>query len=173
MTISTKGAKSRREDPFLPVDEEARRLAMTLLREARSAALATLEADGQPFASLTGLAVDEDGTPVILISSLAAHTGHLMRDPRASLLLAAGGKGDPLAHPRLTLSVRAEAVERDSAAGQRIRQRYLDQHPKARLYVDFGDFRFLRLVIVRASLNGGFGKAYQLGAADFQRLPGA
>jgi putative heme iron utilization protein len=79
-------------------------LARSLLRRARSGTLATLDAGtGAPFASLVSVATDSDGSPLFLVSTLAAHTGHLAHDPRASLLLAAGGKGDPLAHPRLTV----------------------------------------------------------------------
>ncbi len=44
-----------------------------------------------------------DGSPVILISRLSTHTANLEADGRASVLLAATGKGDPLAHPRLTV----------------------------------------------------------------------
>ena len=153
-------------DPIRPTDATARGLAKTLLRSARSAALATLTRDGHPFASLTSLATDVDGTPLILISALSGHTGNLEADPRASLLLAPGGKGDPLAHPRITLLARAEKVERDSEDGRRIRRRFLARQPKASLYADFPDFSFFALRLERASLNGGFGKAYELEASD-------
>lgn len=153
-------------DPIRPTDATARGLAKTLLRSTRSAALATLTREGHPFASLTSLATDVDGTPLILISALSGHTGNLEADPRASLLLAPGGKGDPLAHPRITLQVRAQKVERDSAEGRRIRRRFLARQPKASLYADFPDFSFFALRLGRASLNGGFGKAYELEAAD-------
>ncbi|MDU0341604.1 HugZ family pyridoxamine 5'-phosphate oxidase [Bosea rubneri] len=153
-------------DPIRPTDATARGLAKTLLRSARSAALATLTPDGHPFASLTSLATDVDGTPLILISALSGHTGNLEADPRASLLIAPGGKGDPLAHPRITLLARAEKVERDSEDGRRIRRRFLARQPKASLYADFPDFSFFALKLERASLNGGFGKAYELEASD-------
>ncbi|MBN9449306.1 MAG: pyridoxamine 5'-phosphate oxidase family protein, partial [Bosea sp.] len=61
-------------DPIRPTDATARGLAKTLLRSARSAALATLTREGHPFASLTSLATDVDGTPLILISALSGHT---------------------------------------------------------------------------------------------------
>ncbi|KUL95077.1 pyridoxamine 5'-phosphate oxidase [Bosea sp. WAO] len=153
-------------DPIRPTDATARGLAKTLLRSARSAALATLTPDGHPFASLTSLATDVDGTPLILISALSGHTGNLEADPRASLLIAPGGKGDPLAHPRITLLARAEKIERDSEDGRRIRRRFLARQPKASLYADFPDFSFFALKLERASLNGGFGKAYELEAPD-------
>ena len=149
-------------------DDEARRLARVLLRSARSGALAVLEPDGNgfPFVSRALIGIDIDGAPVILVSRLSTHTQALLADRRASLLTGEPGKGDPLAHPRLTVQCEAEEVLRDSAAHGRIRERFLRRHPKARLYVDFPDFGFFRLMPLRASLNGGFGRAYVLTAED-------
>lgn len=155
------------KDPILPVDDEARLLAKRLMRTARSGALATHDVEtGMPFASLVQVGTDLDGSPLILTSELSAHTRLLAADPRCSLLLSAIGKGDPLAHPRLTLLAEAERLERDAVTTQRIRRRYLLQHPKAALYVDFPDFSFWRLNVMSASLNGGFGRAYRLTRED-------
>ncbi len=135
-------------------------VAKALLRSTRAGALATLDATtGFPFASLVTVATDVDGTPLLLMSSLSAHTANLEADPRASLLLAQGGKGDPLAHPRLTVIGRAER-----SADPRIRARFLARHPKAKLYADFPDFSFWRLVMEGAHLNGGFARAAGLTA---------
>jgi len=148
-------------------DEDARRLARTLLRGARSCALAVNESEsGAPFASRTLTGTDTDGTPVILVSALSVHTQALRRDPRASLLAGEPGKGDPLAHPRLTVLCTAEQLARDGAAHAALRERFIRRHPKAKLYVDFPDFAFFRLVLLRAFLNGGFGKAFALTADD-------
>lgn len=157
----------KRIEPIRPTDDDARKLASKLLRSARAGSLATLEAGtGFPFASLVSLATDLDGTPLILISQLSGHTANLAADPRASLLLATTGKGDPLAHPRITLIVTARHVAREGAEGARVRARFLARQPKAALYVDFPDFGFVALDIQRASLNGGFGKAYELTRED-------
>ena len=148
-------------------DDEARRLARTLLRSARSCPLAVFEPEtGFPFASRTLTGTDTDGTPVILVSALSFHTQALRADPRASLLAGEPGKGDPLAHPRLTVICMAEEVPRESEARAALRERFVRRHPKAKLYVDFPDFTFFRLVPQRALLNGGFGKAFVLAAED-------
>ena len=132
--------------------------AKQLLRSIRSGALGTLATDsGFPFASLTTVATDHDGSPIFLLSQLSAHTRNLIADSRASLLLARMGKGDPLAHPRLTLVGRIEKAQ--EADRPRLRARFLARHPKAALYVDFGDFAFYRLDCASAHLNGGFAKA--------------
>lgn len=149
-------------------DDEARQLARVLVRGARHASLAVLDPEtGFPFASRILLGTDQDGVPAILVSALSAHTTALRADPRASLLCGEPGKGDPLAHPRLTLQCRAEEVPRDTTARARLRSRFLARHPKAKLYIDFPDFTFFRLAPVSASLNGGFGRAYLLEGETF------
>jgi putative heme iron utilization protein len=148
-------------------DAEAVRLAKTLLRSARFGALAVLEPQtGAPLASRVGVATDIDGAPLILVSMLSAHTPALLANPSCSLLLGEPGKGDPLAHPRLSLACRATRLERGSGEHVRAERRYLNRNPKAKLYSGLGDFSIFRLEPGRASLNGGFGKAYLLDRAD-------
>lgn len=147
-------------------DDAARRQAKTLIREARFAALACLEPEtGAPLASRVALATEMDGAPLFLISQLSSHFGALEADSRASLLIGEPGRGDPLAHPRLTAIGRAERIA-EGAPRAAAKARYLGRHPKAALYADFGDFAFWRLRIERVSLNGGFGKAYALSGAE-------
>lgn len=158
---------SGKTDVIRETDAEAIRLAKTLLRTARFGAIAVIEpATGAPFASRLGVATDLDGTPLTLISGLSAHTGALLADPRCSLLVGQPGRGDALAHPRLSLTCRARRLERKTAERDRAARRYLNRNPKAKLYAGLGDFAFFRLEVERASLNGGFGKAYLLDRAD-------
>lgn len=138
------------------------RVAKQLLRTVRAGTLATLgQDDGMPFASLVTVATAIEGSPLLLLSGLAAHTANVDADPRASILLAATGKGDPLAHPRLTVLGRIERTEDDAA-----RRRFLARHPKAALYADFPDFSFRRMAVENAHLNGGFARAARLAAAE-------
>lgn len=142
---------------FDPVAE-----AKLLLRTTRSAALATLVADsGQPFATLVNVATAPDGSPILLLSQLAAHTRHLAADPRLSLLFYAPGRGDPLAHPRLTILGRAERVD-EAERRAALRTRFLARHPKSALYADFPDFSFFHVAMENVHLNGGFGRAASL-----------
>jgi putative heme iron utilization protein len=139
-------------------------VAKHLLRTVRAGALATLDREaGFPFASLVTIATDCDGSPLLLMSRLAAHTGNLESDPRASILLAQGGKGDPLAHPRLTVIGRVARTDEP-----RVRARFLARHPKANLYAGFGDFSFWRMEIVGGHLNGGFARAMTLSAEQIR-----
>src|ERR1700688_2317261 len=100
--------------PKAPVDPDESRAAAAavkrLMRLARTGALATLEATGgAPLTTLIGVASDFDGAPLFLMSMLSRHTRNLANDPRASLLLTGRPeRGDPLNHPRVTLSGRVE-----------------------------------------------------------------
>jgi heme iron utilization protein len=142
---------------------DAAGLAKHLLRTIRSGALATLGPDGVPFATLVTVATDPDGSPLLLTSRLSGHTANMEREPRVSILLAQTGKGDPLAHPRLTVTGRAGRT-----GEPRVRARFLARHPKAELYADFADFSFWRLEITGGHLNGGFARAASLSAADLR-----
>lgn len=143
-------------DPRQPADFDPIALGRHLLRAIRVGSLGTLDREtGFPITTLVSVATDLDGAPVILVSGLSHHTKNLKVDPRCSLLLSEGGRGDPLAHPRLTLTAIAERV--DDAA---IRRRFLARHAKAKLYVDFPDFAFYRLAPQVMQLNGGFARAF-------------
>ena len=137
---------------------DARAEARRIMRTTAAGALATVDpAAGAPFATLVSVATDHDGSPILLTSALSAHSRNLLADSRASLLLAVRGKGDPLAHPRLTLCGLATQVRDESR--DRLRSRFLARHPKAALYADFGDFSFWRIAVSSAHFNGGFAKA--------------
>jgi heme iron utilization protein len=148
-------------------DFDPKALAKSLLRATRAGALATIDRNtGHPFASLVNVATDADGAPLILTSRLSTHTANLEQDGRASILLATTGKGDPLAHPRLTLLGTFRPIAREDADEPRVRRRFLARHPKSQLYAGFADFSFWRLDVVSAHLNGGFARAADLKAAD-------
>lgn len=150
-----------------PADFAPKDLAKTLLRAIRAGTLATLDRNtGHPFASLVNVATDVDGSPLILVSRLATHTANLECDARASLLLADTGKGDALAHPRLTVLGGFNRVAREDADEPRLRRRFLARHPKSELYAGFPDFGFWRMGVVSAHLNGGFARAADLTAAE-------
>jgi putative heme iron utilization protein len=165
----TAGGNAEADKPKVlrDTDDEARRLARTLVRGARYMALAVLEPEtGFPSVSRVLTGTDIDGVPVVLVSALSSHTKALRNDARCSLLAGEPGKGDPLAYPRITLQCLSEGVSRETPVHDRIRSRFLSRHPKAALYIDFPDFQFFRITPQGASLNGGFGRAYILPGAD-------
>ena len=148
-------------------DFDATAVAKALLRATRAGALATIDRNtGHPFGSLVNVATDIDGSPLILISRLSTHTANLENDKRASLLLASVGRGDPLAHPRLTVLGGFAPIGRDDPSEARLRRRFLARHPKSELYAGFADFSLWRLAVVSAHLNAGFARAADLEAAE-------
>ena len=150
-----------KKDVLRETDADAIRQARGPIRTARFGALACLDPEtGHPMASRVALATDLAGNPVILLSQLSGHFAALEGDARASLLVGEPGRGDPLAHPRITLTCQAARLEGDDRLAAR--DRYLRRNPKAALYADFGDFAFWCLTLTGASLNGGFGKAFVL-----------
>lgn len=161
------------KNPILPTDTTARALACEILAQSRFAALGVLDPEsGAPFVSRIGFAMSPKGLPMTLISGLAVHSRALRKNPVCSLLLGEPPKkGDALAFPRLT--VQAVAVDIGDSGNGELRAAYLQQHPKAKLYIDLPDFRFVQFSVKSALLNGGFGKAFLLSAADLQKKTGA
>jgi len=142
----------------------AAREARLIARQAQKGALATVrraardEAKGQPYVSKVGVALDADGAPLFLFSTLAAHTQDLLADPRASLLLEAPTRAlNPLEGARCTLVGQMERVPMDEVSAARAQ--YLARHPGAARYIDFGDFAMWRLRVEKVHYVGGFGQA--------------
>ncbi|KAF0118968.1 MAG: hypothetical protein FD152_4583 [Xanthobacteraceae bacterium] len=136
-----------------PADFKPLEWARDLLRTIRVGALGTIDRNtGHPVSTLTAVATDMDGAPLIIISNLASHTANLKMDGRASLLLARQGRGDPMAHPRLTVLGTFSRVE-DEGVRQRLRARFLSRKPKAQIYIDFPDFSLWRLDVAAGHLN--------------------
>lgn len=126
----------------------------SMIASARQGTLGSLnQGTGAPYASLVNVAC-LDGAPLMLLSELAWHTKNIRADPRACLLLWAAVEGqDPLAGPRVSLM-----GEISASNDSRSREIYLSQHPNARSYADFADFRYFRLNVETAHYVAGFGQ---------------
>jgi putative heme iron utilization protein len=136
--------------------------AKKLLREGRSAALATLmPGAGDPYCSLVNVATAADGAPLLLISRLAVHTKNVLADPRVSLMIDERKEGDPLQGARVMLMGTAIATDDDD-----VRRRYLERQPEAEMFVGFADFAFYRLALTGAHLVAGFGRIVDLKPED-------
>jgi putative heme iron utilization protein len=149
----------------LTPDFDPARAVRLLLRRSRQGALATLMAgSGDPYCSLVNVASHPDGSPLLLISRLAIHTKNLLADARVSLMLDERAEGDPLEGSRIMLSGHAEEVASDLAI---VRQRYLNAHPSAEVFVEFKDFSFFRIDLTGTHLVAGFGRILDLKPAQF------
>lgn len=151
-------------DEAVPTPTHAER-ARTLAASRRSGTLSTLCEDppGHPYGSLVTTTLHE-GSPIFLLSALAEHTKNLRHDPRASLLLAEGGDDNPLALGRVTLLGTCKVVPADAKGP---RDAFLEAHPDAKYYVDYGDFSFFALEISSVRYIGGFGRMSWVAAEDW------
>jgi putative heme iron utilization protein len=132
--------------------------AKKLLREGRSAALATLmPGTGDPYCSLVNLATAADGAPLLLISRLAVHTKNILADARVSVMIDERKPGDPLEGARVMLMGEV-AVSAESSD----RRRYLERQPEAEMLAGFSDFAFYRMELKGAHLVAGFGRIVDL-----------
>ena len=125
----------------------------------RVGSLATLSADGAPWASIVTYGVlPRDGSPVLYVSTLAEHGRNLAADARASLVVAEEPDGrDPLDRARVTLAGRVERAGRESEA----RSALPDDAP------GFGDFTFYALRVERVRWVGGYGRMDSTAAGDY------
>jgi putative heme iron utilization protein len=147
-------------------DFDAAKVARSLLRRSRQAALATLmTGSGDPYCSLVNVASHPDGSPILLISRLALHTKNILADSRVSLMLDERAEGDPLEGSRIMLAGRAE--EAAASDLELARRRYLNAHPSAQAFVEFKDFSFFRVHPLGAHLVAGFGRIVDLRPEQF------
>jgi putative heme iron utilization protein len=147
--------------PLEPVEAGERRSAAeearTLLAGTNAGTLATLCEDGSPWASLVAYGALDDGSPVLFVSRLAQHGRNLLREPRASLSVAAHPSGDDvLANGRVTLAGTAEQPEGELA--RTALDRYIAAVPAAKAYAGFGDFTLWVLPVDRVRWVGGYGR---------------
>lgn len=131
--------------------------AKKLLRQARVASLGTLMPNGMPFVSLVNVATAHDGSPLLLISTLAVHTQNVLRDSRISLMVDERGYGNPLANGRLSLT--GSLVSTTDAEDIR---RYQARQPDARVYASIHDFGYYRMVVEGGHVVGGFGRIFDV-----------
>src|SRR6201999_4552050 len=144
--------------------------ARTLLHLSRVGSLSTLsrKRPGFPFGSLMPFALDGEGRPLFLISTMAMHTQNLQQDGRASLLVTQPeASGDPLGAARVTLVGNVSVV---AAAGvEEVRRLYLERHENSKYWVDFDDFSFFAMDVVDVYYVGGFGVMGWITAQDYSQ----
>ncbi|MEW6299373.1 MAG: DUF2470 domain-containing protein [Thermodesulfobacteriota bacterium] len=142
--------------------------ARTLMYLGRVGTLATVSRKypGWPFGSVMPYALDTEGRPVVLISTMAMHTQNLRADPRASLLVTQPDwTGDPLAGARVTVMGRVMPLPAADLAATRAA--YVARYENAAAWVDFDDFAFYRMEVVDVYYVGGFGAMGWVSAAEY------
>ncbi|MCK9250125.1 MAG: ABC transporter substrate-binding protein [Solirubrobacteraceae bacterium] len=140
--------------------------ARTIVASRTTSTLATLSDDGTPWASMISHGALPDGTPVIMVSTLAEHGRNLEQDQRASISVVSHDSGrDPLDQGRVTLAGRVERPEGDELAAAEAA--YIAAVPAAALFARFGDFTTWVLRVDRVRWVGGFGTMDSVTADDY------
>jgi putative heme iron utilization protein len=159
------GADDRPPPPEPSHAERAR----TIVSAQSRAALSTISLDppGAPFGSVITYGLDPSGQPCFFVSTMAEHTRNIDADPRASVLVVEDTPpgADPLASGRVTLMGEAREITDPTERGA-ARDGYLAANPAA-FYVDYGDFRCLRLDVTGVRYVGGFGRMSWVDVADY------
>jgi putative heme iron utilization protein len=144
--------------------------ARTLMYSGRIATLSThsRKQSGFPFGSLMPYALDKDGHPIFLISTMAMHTQNLQADPRASLFVTEPDADDnPLGAARVTLVGNVVRIPGPDLA--EARSLYLASYSDSKHWVDFDDFFFFRMDVVDIYFVGGFGVMGWVAAAEYSQ----
>jgi heme iron utilization protein len=132
------------------------------------AALGTLH-QGVPFVSMVTYAVATDGSFILHVSRLAAHTRDMLVNSDVSLLITeseASGKM-PQALARVTVQGRAEMFDRDSETNIDAQEVYLSRFQDAAPLFEFSDFNIFIIKPVSARVVAGFGQAVTITGEDF------
>src|SRR5271166_5888360 len=144
--------------------------ARTLMHVGRIGSLSTLsrKQPGFPFGSLMPFALDDEGRPIFLISTMAMHTQNLLADQRASLFVTEpGASGDPLGSSRVTLIGNVVRIPGPELAA--VRTVYLARYLDSKYWVDFDDFSFYRMDVLDVYYVGGFGVMGWVPASDYSQ----
>ncbi|MCH9710958.1 MAG: DUF2470 domain-containing protein [Actinomycetia bacterium] len=143
-------------EPVNAVRPTAAEEARTIAASANTGTLATLTADGDPWASFVTYGL-LGGSPVLCVSNLAEHGRNLAGDRRASIaIVAPGTQTDPLASGRITLAGHVEMPGDNERLAAR--EAHLSAVAAAKYYVDYSDFSLWVLRVSRVRWVGGYGR---------------
>ncbi len=150
------------------MDSESAALLATLLRKERTGHLATLR-QGAPMASMTlFLATPDFSAFHVHVSRLAWHTQDMGTDPRVALSVSEtdDGRADPFTLMRVT--IRGEATQHQGEQPE-LKQAWLARFPEQAINFELPDFSFWRIAPRDARFVAGFGRIYNLSAAELAR----
>ena len=128
------------------------------MRTSRSASLSTVTTNAWPYGSMVTVAIDQDASPLLLMSTLSDHTRNLDHDDRGALLFSAPNRSrNPQRSARATIIGRIRKTRGTEHAA-----RFHTMHPEAMVYSSFRDFSFYRMNIDRVHWIGGFAESHWL-----------
>lgn len=147
------------------IQQQAEAGCAALIDSQATLSLATVASDGRADISYAPFVRDGQGRFCIFVSALAAHTGNLLREPAASVMLIQpeSEASNLFARERLTLRCCAEEVQRGTVDYESILQQMQARFgPLIAQLRSLADFHLLALVPQSGTYVMGFGRAYEL-----------
>ena len=140
----------------------------TLLTSQPLAALGTVQGS-EPFVSMVPYAIDSKGKLIIHVSTLAAHTKHMLENTRVSLMVMAAPSPDVSAQatPRVTIQGVATQLDKASPEYGQAKAVYVERFPQSFDLFGFSDFSVFTITPSSARFVAGFAQAKTLSAEDF------
>lgn len=140
--------------------------ATALITSKQDGVLSTLSVklEGFPFGSVVPYCQDNDGWPVVLISTIAEHTKNIKVDNRCSLTIVMDGE-DVQATGRICIVGHMKELLSEE---KEIMERYYVQFPNSRSYDATHSFSFYRLTPVSIRYIGGFGQIHWFTPEEFK-----
>ncbi len=123
----------------------------------------SVDVEGYPFGSVVPYCLNQQGKPIILISSIAQHTKNILSNPKVSLIATESDADDLQTVGRITYIADAEKLDIDDTDSI---ERYYRYFPQSQDYHQIHDFDFYQLNPIRIRFIGGFGQIYWLEKED-------
>ena len=141
----------------------------TLINTQPLAALGTVQG-GEPFVSMVPFAIEPNSSKLIIhVSTLAAHTKHMLENARVSLMVMAAPSPDVSAQatPRVTIQGVAVQLDKASTDYEEAKAVYVERFPQSLDLFGFADFSLFAITPTSARFVAGFAQAKTLNAEDF------
>jgi putative heme iron utilization protein len=152
------------------MNSETSSLLAGLIRKERVAHLATLRG-GAPMVSMTlYLAAGDFSGFHVHVSRLAWHTQDMLQDPRVALSIAESDDERPDPFTLMRVSIRGEAVQiqNEDPSFENLKDAWLARFPEQEINFELADFSFWRIAPRDARFIAGFGRIYNISAAELK-----
>ena len=152
------------------MDSETSSLLAGLIRKERVAHLGTLRG-GAPMVSMTlYLPAGDFSAFHVHVSRLAWHTQDMLQDPRVALSIAEADDERPDPFTLMRVSIRGEAVQiqNEAPSFKNLKDAWLARFPEQEINFELADFSFWRIAPRDARFVAGFGRIYNLSAAELK-----
>lgn len=133
------------------------------------AALGTAQGD-EPFVSMVPFAIEPKSSKLIIhVSTLAAHTKHMLENSRVSILVMAAPSPDVSAQatPRVTIQGTAAQLDKAGSEYEEAKAVYVERFPQSLDLFGFADFSLFSIAPTSARFVAGFAQAMTMSAKEF------